>query len=510
MYFIVFTSLTLLTLPGVLLKLTTDPAMSIAGMKYLVDMEGLFINELTHYTKELKDKIDTIESFLHDVQSKREISRKNPEEFVAHPLNGFSLIRRLHEDWTHIELFMAQGVGQESLKAIQKGLEEGRPTDQDLDDAIAGIRAMCRFYNLQPDDIARGIFLGQEYNASLTALNCLSLAKACINYEEGNDAINWYKTAVSQYDDDRDGQVYRDVFDFKLPDLYENYVSTLVSTGYRQAALSVIRDVSDLDATLWLLHKKVYDDAKIDIADPTFLGKPWVVGSRCQGKWDTKKYFSCHYESKTTDFLRLAPLKVEVLSLDPHIAIYHGVIYDSEISRVKNGSLASLKSPPRYINGDDYNLKFSRVIEDHNSTLNQRVKDITGEEVREDSDFVIYNYGIGGHRNIHMDNLQAIDQMAELGDRLTSVMFFLSEVNQGGAIVFPYANLTVWPQKGSALVWRNLNFKMQSNEGLVHLSCPVVVGSKWTLIKWLHERPQMFSRPCEKEYSGLQTHEKMI
>ncbi|KAH8368643.1 hypothetical protein KR084_002866 [Drosophila pseudotakahashii] len=500
MFIMLLVCLNIVALPGGLFDMITDPAMSVVGMKGLVDMEGLFISELGNYARALKEKIDTIESFLQDVQSKRDISSKNPEEFVAHPLNAFSLIRRMHEDWTHIELFMSERVGLNHLQAIEKGLDEAQPTDKDLNDAINGILLLNRFYNLQPVDIAKGLLMGQQYNAHLTTLNCQALAKANLNYNYDRDALNWYETAVGQYDDDRDGQVYREVFDFKLPDLYINYTSTLVIKGFRKAAFNILRNVSDLDARLWLLQKEVYEVGKIDVPDPTFLVEPWIDHDGCQGLGESRKYFSCHYEKGTSDFLRIAPLKVEILSVDPHIVIYHDVIYEREIFRVKNVSLPSLKSPSRYLNGDDYNIQFARVHEELESPLNRRIKDMTGEDVKEDKDFVISNYGICGFRDYHVDNLEVQDQTAELGDRLTSMVFFMSNVSQGGAISFPGLNVTVWPQKGSALVWRNLNHSMQPIEDLLHLSCPVIVGSKWTLVKWLHEKPQMFFRPCKKEY----------
>ncbi|XP_016926994.4 prolyl 4-hydroxylase subunit alpha-2 [Drosophila suzukii] len=492
--------LNLLAIPGGHFEMSTDPAKSIVGMKGLVDMEGFFISELTNYAKALKDKIDTIESFLQDVQSKRDISRRNPKEFVAHPLNAFSLIRRMHEDWTHLELYMSEQVGMSYLQAIKNGLDEAQPTDKDLRDAIGGIISLHRFYNLQPVDIAKGLLMGKQYNAHLTTLNCQTLALACLNSNFDRDALNWYKTAVEQYDKDRDGHVYSEVFEFKLRDLYINYTSTLVVKGFRKAALDILRNVSDLDATLWLLQKDVYEIGKIDVPDPTFIVERGIDHNGCQGFRKTKKYFSSHYERWTSDFLRIAPLKVEILSLDPHIVIYHDVIYDKEISRVKIISLHSLKSTPQYLHGDDFNVKFSKVPEEQESPLNRRIRDMTGENVMEDTDFMINNFGICGFRGYHTDNLEVQDQTAELGDRLTSIIFFLSDVVQGGAISFPNLHLSVWPQKGSALVWQNLDQSMHPNEDLLHFSCPVIVGSKWTLVKWLHEKPQMFFKPCKKEF----------
>lgn len=39
-------------------------------------------------------------------------SVENREEYLINPLNGFSLIRRMQNDWPLIELFMIQPVGE--------------------------------------------------------------------------------------------------------------------------------------------------------------------------------------------------------------------------------------------------------------------------------------------------------------------------------------------------------------------------------------------------------------
>ena len=55
----------------------------------------------------------------------------------------------------------------------------------------------------------------------------------------------------------------------------------------------------------------------------------------------------------------------------------------------------------------------------------------------------------------------------------------MSDVEAGGATVFPELNLSLWPQKGSAAFWYNLLPNGIGDERTRHAACPVLIGSKW-------------------------------
>ena len=130
--------------------------------------------------------------------------------------------------------------------------------------------------------------------------------------------------------------------------------------------------------------------------------------------------------------------------------------------------------------------------------------------------FQIANYGIGGVYNHHPDPhgwhrpgrevREGEGAMVHLeGDRVATVMAYISPVTLGGATAFPNAGVAVQvstclalscqlflqhisvvsstmslqPEEGASVFWWNLHSNGLTDQLTLHGGCPVLIGSKW-------------------------------
>ena len=125
------------------------------------------------------------------------------------------------------------------------------------------------------------------------------------------------------------------------------------------------------------------------------------------------------------------------------------------------------------------------------------------------TDFQTTNYGLGGLCETHFDpygyteGAQLPDKggflkLRRQGDMMATMMGWLEDVPAGGATAFsmPYHETLVWPERGSAAFWFNLDKKGHKDKRLLHGGCPIIKGSKWIVNKWIYYFDQFHTHPC--------------
>lgn len=134
----------------------------------------------------------------------------------------------------------------------------------------------------------------------------------------------------------------------------------------------------------------------------------------CRGAFSNElSKLYCVYNTTTTAFIKLAPLKMEILSLDPYLVIYHDVMSDEEIATLQRMAQPVLRRATVY----SEERKLSEVVAGRTSKfawfydgtnevttrVNKRIEDMTGFELNGSEMLQVMNYGLGGHYATHFD-----------------------------------------------------------------------------------------------------------
>lgn len=136
---------------------------------------------------------------------------------------------------------------------------------------------------------------------------------------------------------------------------------------------------------------------------------------------------------------------------------------------------------------------FGINADDFIARLDRRVSALMNLPVDHGEGLQILHYGPGGEYKPHFDFFPPNDpgsavQMASGGQRVSTLVMYLNEVEEGGATIFPELGLSVLPKKGSAVHFEYANSRGQLDPRTLHGGAPVLRGEKWIVTKWMRQR----------------------
>ncbi|KAL1444912.1 hypothetical protein MTO96_045321 [Rhipicephalus appendiculatus] len=221
--------------------------------------------------------------------------------------------------------------------------------------------------------------------------------------------------------------------------------------------------------------------------------------------------------------LILAPLKLEVLSLTPRVVVFADFLTPSEVVYIQNAGRTGLQRGAIYDSENPLGMTTYKRINKVSwlwdiqhpflSSLGSRISLASGLSLESSEAYQVANYGLGGHYTAHND-ARDFEQAADVwytrnGNRVATMLLYLTDVSRGGATAFVHLQLAVKPRRGSALFWYDLA-PYSGNDGPVHFSfwhqkraveqltahvgCPVLWGTKWIATKWIRERTNVVVR----------------
>ncbi|OWM82116.1 probable prolyl 4-hydroxylase 9 isoform X2 [Punica granatum] len=119
--------------------------------------------------------------------------------------------------------------------------------------------------------------------------------------------------------------------------------------------------------------------------------------------------------------------------------------------------------------------------------------------------FNVLRYEVGQRYNSHYDAFHPAEYGPQKSQRVASFLLYLSDVEEGGETMFPFADgenmdgsydfrkctgLKVKPRRGDGLLFYSLLPNGTIDPTSLHGSCPVIRGEKWVATKWLRDQEQ--------------------
>uniref|UniRef100_A0A1B6L429 procollagen-proline 4-dioxygenase n=1 Tax=Graphocephala atropunctata TaxID=36148 RepID=A0A1B6L429_9HEMI len=398
-------------------------------------------------------------------------------------------------------------------------VDEVESFTEDTQGAIRGLTRLQKVYNLDTDRLTDGWVGGTQAHSILTAADCVEVAQFLSQRHEFVLATSWLRTALSRVDSEGDTTMSQQDVASQL------YVYSMLAMceqdGFApllsQSLLShdIFYSPNAATAKLYLLALDEscswYDPAlKLDEVDMT-EDEHHSFNKMCRGEPKGPRGLKCHYVHYHQPSLLLAPFKLEEVVISPPIVLVHQVISDTEIQELKEASLSKLSGCETVYNvitskASTYRTCDKGWVEDSDAPvaarLTRRVGQLANLGMTFSEQHQVACYSPGGEFKLHRDTLENMDlsETNLAGQRIATVMFYLSDVAKGGYSVFPLLKVAVAPVKGSIIYWFNILHDSSEDHRTLHGGCPVLLGTKWVLNKFIREGGQKLQgHPCRRD-----------
>uniref|UniRef100_A0A8R1I1G2 procollagen-proline 4-dioxygenase n=2 Tax=Caenorhabditis japonica TaxID=281687 RepID=A0A8R1I1G2_CAEJA len=507
---------------------TADLFTSIADMQNLLETERNIPKILDKYIHEEEQRLEQLKKLSDEYAKKNEKSIETGLKDITNPVNAFLLIKKKIFDWKEIETKMNSNKAGGIVSSITDDNYGVRyPTADDLSGAAIGLLRLQDTYRLDTKDLADGKIYQDQGNYTFSAKDCFEIARAAYNEHDFYHTVMWMEEAKRRVGDEPEPTA-------DMEDINEYLAFALYKQGNLKHALKLTEELFKINPShprakgnvKWyedLLEQEGVRRSEMRKNLPAIQNRrpDSVLGNSertmyealCRGEVpvsqkDISRLY-CYYK-RDRPFLIYAPIKVEIKRFNPLAVLFKEVISDSEIEAIQELAKPKLARATVHDSATGklvtatYRISKSAWLKawEHEvvERVNQRIDLMTNLEMETAEELQIANYGIGGHYDPHFDHAKKEESKSfeslGTGNRIATVLFYMSQPSHGGGTVFTEVKSTVLPTKNDALFWYNLYKQGDGNSDTRHAACPVLVGIKWVSNKWIHEKGNEFRRPC--------------
>ncbi|KAJ7944108.1 Prolyl 4-hydroxylase alpha-like protein [Quillaja saponaria] len=205
---------------------------------------------------------------------------------------------------------------------------------------------------------------------------------------------------------------------------------------------------------------------------------------------------------------------VELISWEPRAIVYHNFLTKEECEYLINMAKPHMRKST-VVDSETGKSKDSRVRTSSGTFLargrdkvirkiEKRIADFTFLPVEHGEGLQVLHYEVGQKYEHHYDYFLDDFNTNNGGQRIATVLMYLTDVEEGGETVFPAAKgnfssvpwwnelsecgkrgLSVKPKMGDALLFWSMKPDATLDPSSLHGGCPVIKGNKWSSTKWI-------------------------
>ncbi|MCL7027399.1 hypothetical protein MKW94_027980 [Papaver nudicaule] len=206
---------------------------------------------------------------------------------------------------------------------------------------------------------------------------------------------------------------------------------------------------------------------------------------------------------------------MEVISWEPRAYVYHNFLSEEECKYLIDLAKPHMEKST-VVDSETGKSKDSRVRTSSGTflkrgqdkiirSIEKRIADFTFIPETHGEGLQILHYEVGQKYEPHYDYFLDNFNTKNGGQRIATVLMYLSDVEEGGETVFPAAKgnissvpwwnelsecgkkgLSVKPRMGDALLFWSMRPDASLDPSSLHGGCPVISGNKWSSTKWIH------------------------
>ncbi|MFD1205236.1 2OG-Fe(II) oxygenase [Sporosarcina contaminans] len=177
---------------------------------------------------------------------------------------------------------------------------------------------------------------------------------------------------------------------------------------------------------------------------------------------------------------------------EPLVVVLGNVLSDEECNELINMSTDKMKRSKIGTTRVENELRTSSsmfIEESENdivARVEKRVSTIMNIPIEHAEGLQILRYTPGQQYKPHYDFFSATSKVTN--NRISTLVMYLNDVEEGGETFFPKLNFSVSPKKGMAVYFEYFYNDQTLNELTLHGGAPVIIGEKWVATQWMRKQ----------------------